>query len=163
MYHEYLTDARVMICPSDLPNAPLLKKQGLELMDDHSYFYLGYAMMNIEDLEAFADAYTDRIAKELPFDTDLDTPRGKLYRLRVGVERFFVTDLNNPGESAMKQSMIPIIIEPPSHHDPMGGNILYLDGHVEFRRYIDNGEFPMNKRSMDILRDLSRMKGASAH
>jgi prepilin-type processing-associated H-X9-DG protein len=148
-----------MICPDDTPHKPLLKKGGVELMDDYSYFYLGYAVRNIEELQAFSDAYMARVAAKLPFDTDLDTPRGKLYRLREGVERLLITDLNNPSVAAIMQSSIPVIIED-RHHDPDGGNVLYMDGHVEFFRYRSDGMFPMNKAAMDILKSLSELKGA---
>ena len=154
-------DTRILICPSDSLNAPLLlKKEGLSLLDDYSYFYLGYVVLGIEDLEAFADASRARIAAGLPFDTDLDTPRGKLYRLREGITRFLVTDLNNPAAASRMESEIPVLIESPSHHDPEGGNVLFMDGHVAYIRFFPNGEFPMNKESMDILKSLSAMKGA---
>ena len=161
VYPEYFVDISVLVCPDDSLPAPLLQKTGLDLLDYCSYFYLGYVVHSIEDLEAFADAYRDRIAKGLPFDTDLDIPSGKLYRLREGVEQFFITDPDNPAATAMAQSQIPILIEAPDHHDPEGGMVLFMDGHVEFIRYSPNGPFPMNKAAMDILKSLSAMKGAT--
>ena len=69
-------------------------------------------------------------------------------RVREGVERFMITDINNPASGAMAQSTIPIMwdyIEGARHtapernirfnHTPGGCNVLYMDGHVEFRRY----------------------------
>jgi prepilin-type N-terminal cleavage/methylation domain-containing protein/prepilin-type processing-associated H-X9-DG protein len=62
-------------------------------------------------------------------------------RLREGVERFLITDINNPASSAMGQSEIWIMgdrlsTEPSEfNHIPGGANILYMDGHVEFVRY----------------------------
>ena len=68
-----------------------------------------------------------------------------LPRLREGIERFFVTDINNPAASAEAQSTIPIMWDTiqqagPAgaafyNHIPGGGNVLYMDGHVEFIRY----------------------------
>ncbi|HOD50238.1 MAG TPA: prepilin-type N-terminal cleavage/methylation domain-containing protein [Candidatus Hydrogenedentes bacterium] len=64
-----------------------------------------------------------------------------IYRLREGIERFFVTDINNPAGSAMAQSELPIMADLVStdvsqfNHVPGGVNILYLDGHVQFERY----------------------------
>jgi len=75
-----------------------------------------------------------------------------IYRLREGIERFLISDINNPAATAAAQSEIPIMwdaIENPAtqegddiefHHIPGGMNVLYLDGHVEFVRY--PGEFP---------------------
>ena len=63
------------------------------------------------------------------------------YRLREGIERFYITDINNPAASAKAQSEISIQFDivdtDPSdyNHIPGGGNVLYLDGHVEFLRY----------------------------
>jgi prepilin-type processing-associated H-X9-DG protein len=159
MFPEYVEDPTIMICPDDSAHKSVLKRPGQELMDDYSYFYLGYAVSSVEDLQAFSDAYTARIAAKLPFDGDLDTPRGKLYRLREGVERFLITDINDPAAAAKAQSSIPILIED-RHHDPDGGNVLYMDGHVEFLRYQSGGFFPMNKATMDILKSLGALKGA---
>jgi len=66
-----------------------------------------------------------------------------LYRLREGIERFFVTDINNPAGSNMGQSEVPIMFDSFAgagregqlerfNHIPGGANVLYLDGHVEF-------------------------------
>jgi prepilin-type N-terminal cleavage/methylation domain-containing protein/prepilin-type processing-associated H-X9-DG protein len=64
-----------------------------------------------------------------------------LYRLRDGIERFVVTDINNPAASAAGSSTVPVMWDHVSTnvsafaHVPGGGNVLYLDGHVEFIRY----------------------------
>ena len=64
------------------------------------------------------------------------------YRLREGIERFFITDINNPAGSAMEQSGIFVSFDDfrstdanVMNHLPGGGNVLYLDGHAEFIRY----------------------------
>ncbi len=70
-----------------------------------------------------------------------------LYRLREGIERFLITDINNPAASAQAQSTVPIIWDHISTstkdfaHVPGGANVLYLDGHVAFLRYPDE-RFP---------------------
>lgn len=64
-----------------------------------------------------------------------------VYRLREGIERFLVTDINNPAGSAMAQSELPIAADLVStaveqfNHVPGGCNVLFMDGHVEFERY----------------------------
>ncbi len=64
-----------------------------------------------------------------------------LYRLREGVERFMVTDINNPAASANSQSIVPVMwdhLTPQvvgSTHVPAGVNVLYMDGHVTFSKY----------------------------
>ncbi|HQE84281.1 MAG TPA: hypothetical protein PLM14_14870, partial [Candidatus Hydrogenedentes bacterium] len=68
------------------------------------------------------------------------------YRLREGIERFFITDINNPASSTLAQSELAVMHDetasrnsrPPLvafNHIPGGGNVLYMDGHVEFIRY----------------------------
>jgi len=64
-----------------------------------------------------------------------------VYRLREGIERFCITDINNPAASAIAQSELWIMHDWLStnakqyNHVPGGCNVLYLDGHVEFLRY----------------------------
>lgn len=67
-----------------------------------------------------------------------------IYRLREGVERFMITDINNPGASAMAQSSLWIMADTIGaaaatqyfNHVPGGCNVLYMDGHVAFVRYV---------------------------
>jgi len=73
-----------------------------------------------------------------------------IYRLREGVERFLITDINNPASSATAQSGVPVMWDTIGgthvavfNHIPGGSNILYMDGHVEFQRY--PGKYPMSK------------------
>ena len=66
-----------------------------------------------------------------------------LLRLREGIERFLITDINNPAGSAKAQSVIPVLSDIIAgqgnvnyfSHIPGGVNILYMDGHVEFVKY----------------------------
>jgi len=73
----------------------------------------------------------------------------KYMALREGIERFMITDINNPAASAKAQSEIPIMWDTWSgvntffdyslvgnfNHVPGGSNVLYMDGHAEFIRY----------------------------
>ena len=103
-------------------------------------------------------------------DNDLESPAGNLgsggggvhYRLREGIERFLITDINNPAGSAMAQSTLPVMCDVVAadasqeiewldgfsaislfNHLPGGANVLYMDGHVEFQKY-PGGEYPAN-------------------
>jgi len=72
-----------------------------------------------------------------------------IYRFREGIERFMITDINNPAGSAMAQSEIFVMMDALStevdnyNHIPGGSNVLYLDGHVEFIKY--PGEAPVSR------------------
>jgi len=81
-------------------------------------------------------------------DQDLD---GDVYRLREGIERFFITDINNPAATALAQSELTVsadwVTSDPTddnqfNHIPGGSNVLYMDGHVAFVRY--PGEWPVS-------------------
>jgi len=80
--------------------------------------------------------------------TDGSTPTIK--RLKEGIERFLITDINNPAGSAKAQSEIVAMFDTirtsgPAgavseggkdfNHLPGGANILFMDGHVEFSKY----------------------------
>ncbi|MCX5769358.1 MAG: hypothetical protein NTZ09_03670 [Candidatus Hydrogenedentes bacterium] len=159
VYPEYLTDLNILICPASsaagLLNDPAGKSDPKLMIDDRSYFYLGYAVTNEADIKAFAEAYKDRMAKGLKMDEDLKTPNGQLYLLREGVARFFVTDVNSPAASAIGQAIIAVLIERPGNHGRAGGNVLYMDGHVEF---IPEGEWPMTKDTLDALKEIDALK-----
>ncbi len=72
-----------------------------------------------------------------------------IYRFREGVERFLITDVNNPAASAQAQSTVWVMFDTISknikyfNHIPGGSNVLYMDGHVDFIRY--PGAPPVNE------------------
>lgn len=101
-----------------------------------------FAQFLLELQTRFDDPAVADVARLL--DTDLDVGGYTVYRLREGIERFFITDINNPAASALAQSQVWIMADWIStvtsdtesfNHLPGGSNVLYLDGHVEFLRY----------------------------
>jgi len=141
---------------------------------DMSYHYLGYALserimyddpslkndpvnslnsFNADALGAYLQIVLSNPASEmasggqLTVDNDSTVNSVTLYRLREGIERFFITDINNPAASSVAQSDIWVyydVVLPISerfNHVPGGGNILYMDGHVEFIRYPGDGPY----------------------
>ncbi len=72
-----------------------------------------------------------------------------IYRLREGIERFLITDVNNAAASGIAQSELPVMWDVVStasyefNHIPGGANVLYMDGHVEFLKY--PGKYPVSK------------------
>jgi prepilin-type N-terminal cleavage/methylation domain-containing protein/prepilin-type processing-associated H-X9-DG protein len=75
-----------------------------------------------------------------------------IFRLRQGIERFLITDINNPAASTIASSEVPIVWDHVTTvvidfaHVPGGANILYLDGHVAYSRY-PGEQFPMTEDS----------------
>ena len=89
-----------------------------------------------------------------------------IYRLREGIERFLITDIFNPAATAQAQSTVFIMLDlfgagtgtQYFNHIPGGCNVLYLDGHVEFIRYIGNEE----GATPPVLPSLATIVGALA-
>lgn len=86
----------------------------------------------------------------LPADTILGNGGSNtIYRLREGIERFLITDINNPAASAQAQSTLVVMHDQVAttpaafSHVPGGANILYMDGHVKFVKY--PGKHPVTK------------------
>ncbi len=93
--------------------------------------------------------------------------------LREGVERFMITDINNPAGSAAAQSTVPVIWDLTRiegawgdidragqnlmfNHLPGGANILYMDGHVGFVKYPaahGAATWPMTRNTLDKEND----------
>lgn len=168
VYPEYMTDYNITFCPSD-PDAGEVKSVIEQLMDldfkeipqqfrDYSYMYLGWATRVDDDWGIWKTASkaarnADSILPMTFVTADIDGTAGKLYRLREGIERFFITDINNPGASAMAQSTLVVIWDIIStvaggdgnqfNHVPGGMNVLYMDGHVNFVKY--PGEYPCDE------------------
>lgn len=89
-----------------------------------------------------------------PLDGNAGGPT--VYRLRQGIERFLITDINNPAAGAKAQSQIFVMFDNVAqtaiqfNHIPGGSNVLYMDGHVSFVRY--PGPPPLNKNMSNIMR-----------
>lgn len=206
VYPEYLTDAKILICPSDskqkvdivlnpVTDQPDIAEpcreidRGLQLADA-SYLYLGwvfdkagsddppYSMTTLPipgvsglTGDAPKQVVESILSVALPFilqgndkggdkDVELDPAvvgeglgngnGNVVYRLREGIERFLITDINNPAASAMAQSTVWIMGDMIAldtayyNHIPGGSNILFMDGHVEFLRYQETGPAPVN-------------------
>ena len=98
-------------------------------------------------------------------DDDLSPIPTSYYRIREGIERFFITDINDPAASALAQSELPVMWDAWGNqvqnwgavgmsdtgivrfnHVPGGCNVLYMDGHVEFVRLDD--KFPVIMKSL---------------
>ena len=85
-----------------------------------------------------------------------------IYRLREGIERFLITDINNAGNANVAQSSLVIMFDifatntKAFNHIPGGANILYMDGHVEFQKYVPQGkDTPCNMTVANTLGVLS--------
>ncbi len=123
-------------------------------------WYLGLFTMPSGMIWSDAAGYT---AVKRDLEKDVSVPdgisgnggSGTIYRLREGIERFLITDINNPAASAHAQSEVFVMMDTVSikssdfNHVPGGSNVLYMDGHVAFLRYPD--EAPVNMSTAFLL------------
>jgi prepilin-type N-terminal cleavage/methylation domain-containing protein/prepilin-type processing-associated H-X9-DG protein len=118
-----------------------------------------YTSHNGTELMRIADE--DRDIGDQDFGTGAGNGGGNIvYRLREGVERFLITDINNAGGSAKAQSSLFIMMDQLGtgaaahkfNHIPGGCNVLYMDGHVEFIRYVNGpGATPPVSPSIAVI------------
>ena len=185
VYPEYLSDLRIVWCPSDTENTGEMPANWLINESDPnsgyaiceigppSYQYYGVALQPDQylndpsqinsnaptdtivrmDFVIALNTYISRVDNAVTagdwgvFDEDLHQDSLTVYRFREGIERFYITDINNPAASAQAQSEIPVMFDEINkevdqfNHVPGGGNILYMDGHVEWAKY--PSQFPV--------------------
>jgi prepilin-type N-terminal cleavage/methylation domain-containing protein/prepilin-type processing-associated H-X9-DG protein len=110
-------------------------KEPFEFADFNEDFWRALAQLSFGTIPAWAD---DPTASD-PFDQDFGYGNTTFYRVREGIERFMITDINNPAASAKAQSDVWIMHDEVwvlnFNHIPGGCNVLYMDGHVEFLKY----------------------------
>jgi len=133
--------AMAFVCPSR-PNdlGPAGDGWQERYIDDHVYVYLGHVLTNEEQGLAYIEAYRAAVAAGTGFDENFAAPDGTvLPRLH-----------ENPDGAAAAE--IPVLVERLGHHVPDGGNVIYLDGHVEFIRR--NERFPMTDAFWEALKTI---------
>ncbi|HUW60379.1 MAG TPA: prepilin-type N-terminal cleavage/methylation domain-containing protein [Candidatus Bathyarchaeia archaeon] len=118
---------------------PRVADVDMETVTDIVEFALTY--VNEDLVYAFVEIVTNPLTPE-----QKEEPIGPAERLRIGIERFFITDINNPAASVAASSEIPVMWDEIRYdartfnHVPGGGNCLYMDGHVEWLPW--PSEFP---------------------
>ncbi|MBX3179607.1 MAG: hypothetical protein KF886_19810 [Candidatus Hydrogenedentes bacterium] len=117
----------------------------------------GWPATNTAETRVLGSINLNSAATAIGFPDTRDYGNGfssDLLRFREGVERFMITDINNPGASAKAQSEIFVYFDIITvtvdinrvdfSHIPGGANVLYMDGHVEFLKYSEEGAAPIN-------------------
>lgn len=184
LYPEYLSDAAILVCPSDPEANPNIN---FRLTQDYgtttqgaihpvcittlSYVYTGSLMMTDAEMLGGLLSYTwmntvlaisDPIVNgwrdlnsnlaSFGFGGSGNSSGNLLNRLSSGVDRFLITDINNVFTGTESgSSVVPVMWDQIStlisefSHVPAGQNVLYLDGHVEFKRYdLTSTKFPVS-------------------
>lgn len=96
------------------------------------YIYLGYAVRSQEELDALVTVLEKKLV----------APDGPMAGVQDNIAPLS-SELSNP-------AAIPVLVEWEDHHIPKGGNVLFLDGRVQFMKY--PGEFPMTTEFFDAIR-----------
>jgi hypothetical protein len=143
--------------------------------DDQSYFYLGYAVLDDDDVEAFATAYRKQIAEGGSFEEDLVVADGDgtrvLHRLSKNVSEVWraTGDPNalspHEGREAYYQvpgvvsADVPILIERDRGHRypdwdgrPRVGHVVFLNMGLQ---RVEHGTWPMTEKTQRILAELA--------
>jgi len=163
---------------------------------EHPYEYLGWTIEawmtqsedamgagtddDIADLKVLLnDPDPQRATRTAESDWDVIPGSGNghgnvIYRIREGIERFMVTDINNPAASATAQSELAVmwdqnagVADPQGgstaeevaediarfNHIPAGCNVLFMDGHVEFVKLLGSwgSRFPVTEGGMALI------------
>jgi prepilin-type N-terminal cleavage/methylation domain-containing protein/prepilin-type processing-associated H-X9-DG protein len=206
-YPEYLTDAKILICPSDVLTLDEFEDglwtnrygsrlpmdidlddreiitgdtdMALELgdwvnpclLDDSSYIYFPWLIRYdwfIDDAtmdlsSQFEDAIGEMFRlggvganRKIEFEDELYEDISIL-PIKLGIERFMITDINNPAASHVGDTNIPLMYDrvgmlaTSRNHQVIGANILYLDGHVDFERYPSNDVYPVTRAWFELM------------
>lgn len=148
----YIEDQLLQDPENDLALARLQgKRTDWECVTSQMYMYFPYAITTEEQgLFLFDELFRRMYNLDENFMNEAQVVEGGhapggtdvFYRLRLGAEKLFIVDINNPSESAESASTIPVMFDTPNQdgttqfvHFPLGGNVLYMDGHVEFVPY----------------------------
>ncbi len=167
LFPEYLTDCQILVNPTH-PEAGVLT-DALHLLFEQepidwkkvthvaaqSIHYTGWATSTAAELELVRETRPKLACAA--WDEDLVIGDTTIYRLREGIERFFITDVNNPAASSEAQATVPILFEvipPQGAARRRVRNMLYLHGGVEVVRFGD--EFPADQTDRTDQSDILR-------
>ncbi len=187
VYPEYMNDLMLAVCPSDNSDVAQMARESFSLgsaaahgsyyrtcgsntvprLPGISYWYFGWAIGQDSLTVGTGLAMMTHIgdpAIEAQFDKDFEGVDSggapvTIYRLREGIERFFVSDINNAAASSRAQSEIVTMFDQIApmvdsfNHVPGGANVLFMDGHVEFAKY-PGDQMPATVATMEFINNL---------
>jgi len=144
--------------------------QGIQVFERGANRWLTECLPLLPEIDCFNEAFdadVANLADPLGGTASLGNGDGDVvYRLREGIERVLITDVNNPGASAVAQSNVFILFDHLAidtkdfNHAPGGSNVLYLDGHVEYLRY-PAGVPPVSPLTATLFGTISKLNEPS--
>jgi hypothetical protein len=117
----------------------------LQSLMAEDFIYTGYALMDAVAIRAFTAALREAPAPDL--HEDIKTGDTIFYRLRAGIERFFITmaEAEDPTRPNYMPSRLPVMVENAFTRDmcngPRGAYVLYMDGRVDYVTVEEEPEF----------------------
>lgn len=141
-----------------------------ECLTNQNYIYLPYPVVTNAQALFLWDELDRRMAQgEVEFmHADLTVPgnhapggNNTYFRMRVNSSRFFIENIDDPGRGLVPDTQIPVLFDAfaiqgdvvMNHVVPVGGNVLYLDGHVDFMKYSRDGLIiPFNESFISFTR-----------
>ncbi len=172
-----MDNAKLVVAVNSMPFFSLLGTLGVDTSkvtaDAMGPVQFGDVLTFLIDVQALLPYVANTATGTYPkADQDVPTAAGEgngggstIYRLREGIERFLITDINNAGSANVAQSSVFVMFDqlatnPQAYnHIPGGANVLYMDGHVEFLKYDNsvNGQAPANRPMAEIAGILTSM------
>jgi prepilin-type N-terminal cleavage/methylation domain-containing protein/prepilin-type processing-associated H-X9-DG protein len=159
-YIHHLIRAEWIAAADDNREWCYVMRDGSENSNGHGLDTVGRDQADSVTIDALAGGTW---ATAHPTETQFD-----VLALREGIERFLITDVNNPAGSSEAQSNVPVMWDQARvegqyggqtgagtaefNHVPGGANVLYMDGHVDFIKYpaeFSQATWPLAKVSMD--------------
>jgi hypothetical protein len=155
VYPEYFSDPGVMKSPMN-ENAKNVSPG--DSIDDNSYIYFGYLFTTPGDVDVFLNMYKASLRGECSLDQDLvETTSGKrIRRLKEGIERFLITDVNDPAASSKAQAAIPVLMERRAFYKDGKAPVLFMDGKV---KRVARGENAVIDRIFELLPKFEALDG----
>jgi prepilin-type N-terminal cleavage/methylation domain-containing protein/prepilin-type processing-associated H-X9-DG protein len=140
--------------------------QGIQVFEYAANQWLNQCVALLPETECFDRAF-DLDVSGLADPTGGGAPLGNgdgntVHRLREGIERFLITDINNPGASSEAQSTVFMLFDHVAtqaadfNHAPGGSNVLFMDNHVQFQRY-PAGEPPVSQITASLFGAIAKL------
>jgi prepilin-type N-terminal cleavage/methylation domain-containing protein/prepilin-type processing-associated H-X9-DG protein len=138
IYFSWASTQEHFLAPGVDPNSFILQWADI----NPAFRSIWKALLGSKDTRTTVQQSSEQIDRDFRYSDYTPGDPLVLYRLREGIERFFITDINNPAAAAKPETSIPVIFDEIGtnlskggsrmNHLPGGGNVLYMDGHVAF-------------------------------
>jgi prepilin-type processing-associated H-X9-DG protein len=136
-----------------------LDAEAIARISTESFVYLGYVVRDLSELSQFAQGVA-AYAPEQRLEGIPTEDGGLLPRLRTGVEKFYLTDVNDEAAAQQIAATIPVMFEipyPEGHpRHQVFCYVLYLDGHVAPVPYGD--AFPALREVAELMEEAGALR-----